>query len=89
MRQLLLKAIREINKDLNLQELENVNENTPLFELLDSVAVLDLILEIEGLLEDKYGKYIQIADDKSMDAVHTPFKTFQILLKYLERRVNG
>jgi acyl carrier protein len=89
MEQLLLEAIKEINEDLNIDELNNVDKNTPIFELLDSVAVLDLILEIEGLLENKYGKYIQFADEKTMDAVHTPFKTFQTLLEYLEGKVNG
>jgi len=89
MKQLLKEAIKELNEDLEIKELENITDETPLFEILDSVAVLDLILEIEDRLQEKVGKYIQIADDKTMDSNETPFKTFKSLVEYLERKVNG
>ena len=89
MDELVKKAITIINDDLEMEELENLKEDTPLFDILDSVAVLDLILEIESLLEDKYGRYIQIADEMTMDANLTPFKTFGKLVKYLEEKIDG
>jgi len=89
MKQLLKDALKEINEDLELKELENITDETALFDILDSVAVLDLILEIEDRLQDKYGKYIQIADDKTMDSQNTPFKTFASLVEYVEGKVNG
>jgi acyl carrier protein len=89
MRELLIDAIKEINKDLEIKDLENIKDETPLFDILDSMAILDLVLEIENRLQQKYSKYIQIADDKTMDALNTPFKTFKILLEYVEGKVNG
>lgn len=89
MKELLIDAINEIKEDLEIKELENVKDDTPLFDLLDSMAILDLILEIENRLQEKYNKYIQIADDKTMDAINTPFKTFKTLLEYVEGKVNG
>ena len=89
MRDLLIEAIKEINEDIKIKELKNIQDNTPIFELLDSMAVLDLVLEIEDRLQQKYSRYIQIADDKTMDALHSPFKTFKTLLSYIEDKVNG
>jgi len=89
MEKLLKEAIKEINEELEIDELENVTDDTPLFELLDSMAVLDLILEIESKLQDKYGKYIQIADETTMDATKTPFKTFKTLKEFLEGKIDG
>ncbi len=89
MRDLLIDAIKEINEELEVKELEKVEDETPVFELLDSMAVLDLVLEIEDRLQQKYSRYIQIADDKTMDTIDTPFKTFKTLLTYVQGRVNG
>jgi len=89
MRDLLIDAIDEINEELEIKELEKIQDDTPIFELLDSMAVLDLVLEIEDRLQQKYSRYIQIADDKTMDAIHTPFKTFETLFNYIEGKVNG
>ena len=89
MRDLLIKAITIINKDAEVEALKNIDDNTRLFELLDSMSILDLILEIENLLQDQTGHYIQIANDKVMDIEKTPFKTFSSLCKYLEDKVNG
>ncbi len=86
---ILIDAIAEVNEELGIEELKDIQNDTPLFTLLDSMAVLDLILEIEDRLQQKYGKYIQIADDKSMDPLNTPFKTFQTLLEYVQERVDG
>ncbi len=89
MKDLLIDAIEEINKELDIEKLKNLQDDTPIFELLDSMAVLDLVLEIENKIQQKYSRYIQIADDKTMDAIQTPFKTFKSLTLYIEGKVNG
>jgi len=89
MKELVIDALKELNEDLELKELENITDETPIFELLDSVAVLDLILEIEERLQEKYNRYIQVADDKAMDAKNTPFKNLKTLVEYLEGKING
>lgn len=86
---IVLKAIKSVNEGLNNEELNNIDENTLLFTNLDSVAVLDLIIEIEDGLQLEYGKYIQIADDTMMDEVKTPFKTLGSLISFLENKINS
>lgn len=84
---IILDAIENINQNLNIEELENIDENTALFELLDSLGTLDLILELESSLEDVMGNYIAVASEESMDAKNTPFKTIFTLEAYLQKRI--
>ena len=67
MKQLIKETINELNEDLQLKQLENISDDTPLFEILDSVGVLDMVLELEDRLQTKYGKYIQLANEYTMD----------------------
>lgn len=89
MRDLLIKAIIIVNEEAGEEALESIDDDTELFDILDSMAILDLILEIENLLQDKTGRYVQIANDKVMDIEQTPFKTFATLCRYVEEKVNG
>ena len=84
---IVFEAVKSVNKELKNKDLEVVSEETILFERLDSMAILDLILEIEGGMQVEYGRYIQVADDTMMDAVKTPFKTVGTLVKFIEGRV--
>ena len=87
MKELIIESLKELNEDLNIKEFENITDETLIFELLDSVAVLDLILDLEDRIEKKYGKYIQIANEESMDVKKTPFKNVKTLTEYLERLI--
>lgn len=77
MEEILKRAIKEV-KDIE------IDENTNLLEELDSVGVLELILELENQLQSKYNRYIQVANEFSMDKEQSPFTNYKKLLKYLE-----
>lgn len=77
MEEILKRAIKEV-KDIE------IDENTNLLEELDSVGVLELILELENQLQSKYNRYIQVANEFSMDKEQSPFTSYKKLLKYLE-----
>ena len=85
---IVLKAVKSVNKELKNKDLKVVSEQTILFEKLDSMAILDLILEIEDNIQTEYGKYIQVADDTMMDAIKTPFKTVGTLIEFIEVKVS-
>jgi acyl carrier protein len=85
---IVLKAVKSVNKELKNKDLKVVSEETILFEKLDSMAILDLILEIEDNIQTEYGKYIQVADDTMMDAIKTPFKTVGTLIEFIEVKVS-
>jgi FkbH-like protein len=51
MQELLKEAIQEINEELEVVEFENITDYTKIYENIDSVAVLDLVLEVEDRLQ--------------------------------------
>jgi len=86
---IVIDAIKSINEDLGSEKLANPTMDTELFSELDSMAVLDLILEIEEAIEREFGSYIQIANDKIMDIDSTPFKSVKSAIEYIESKVNN
>ncbi len=86
-RSIVLDSLIDINKGLNSSEFKNIVDQTLIFENLDSIGVLDLIIEIESKLQQSYGEFIQIADETIMDEVKTPFKTLSSLIDFVEKKV--
>lgn len=83
-----IEAINEINIDLELEELENITLDMELFNILDSLGTLDLVIELESRLQKEFGKYIQVANDTTMDSEKTDFKTLNKLIEYLVTKVS-
>lgn len=81
------EAIHAVNEQHRIEALNTLDDDTPLFELLDSLGTLDLILELEARLEHETKRYIAVADALSMDKEHTPFKTTKRLKAYLATRI--
>lgn len=84
---LLTDAIHAVNAIHGIDDLDALNEQTPLFEKLDSLGVLDLLLELEDALHKYYGVYIQLANEETMNPDSSPFREFGILQHYLEKKV--
>ncbi len=89
MEEIIRAAIASINEDLESKALTNLDKQSALFEHLDSVSLLNLILELEDRLQQKYGYYVQIADEDVMNTVNTPFKNVYSLSKFLQEKVRG
>jgi D-alanine--poly(phosphoribitol) ligase subunit 2 len=87
-RDVVLNSLQVVNKEYKNKELEFISDNDDIFDVLDSMAILDLILEIEDSLHIRLGKYIQVADDSIMDGKNTPFKTVGTLVEFLEKKIN-
>ena len=86
-REIILESLNEVNKELKNVEFFDIKNETLIFDNMDSMAVLELIIEIENKLQMQYGKFIQIADDTIMDEVKTPFKTLSSLIEFVEIKV--
>tara|TARA_B100000787_G_C15961773_1_gene193525 strand:- start:198 stop:488 length:291 start_codon:yes stop_codon:yes gene_type:complete len=86
-RTIVLDSLMDINKGLAISEFKNIVDQTLIFDNLDSIGVLDLIIEIESKLQQSYGEFIQIADETIMDEVKTPFKTLSSLIDFVEKKV--
>ena len=87
---IITKAIKEINN-----QFEDVNiENDPEFLLLDSessidsVALVNLFISIETLIEETTGKEIIVVKEDSFESEETPFKSVGSLTEYVESLLN-
>jgi acyl carrier protein len=83
------EAIRRVNEEMDHPALKEPTLQSKLFEALDSMGVLDFILEVESALQDRYGRYIQIADEWSMDPQKTPFQTIESAVEFIRKRVDN
>jgi acyl carrier protein len=86
MKDLVINAVKKVNDDAGA--FTAIDENTEIFENFDSTAILELILELEDQLQAQLGRYVQIADENSMNAELTPFKTLLSLIEYVSEKVN-
>jgi len=80
-------AVNKVKQELGL--LDSIDVNTKLFDSFDSMCILQLILELEDQLQKKLDRYIQIADENSMDKELTPFKSVHSLIEYVDLRINN
>jgi acyl carrier protein len=63
-----------------------VSEDTRLVggnSLLDSTALVSLIVEVEQQIDDRYGVSITIADDRALSQQRSPFRTVSSLADYI------
>ena len=88
-RLLVLESIEEINRDLNQEDLYAPRLETKFFELVDSLAVLNFILDIEERLEGQFGTYIQIGNEDVMDEAKTPFGTVKDIIEFISHRIKS
>ena len=56
---------------------------------LDSMALVNLVVDLEELIEDDYGKTITLADEKAMSRRTSPFSRVQNLIDYIQEQLNS
>lgn len=85
--QLIFNSIDELNEQLlNDIQLQKSKETILFGEngQLDSLALVNLIVIIEQNIEDELNVSITIADEKAMSQKHSPFKTVETLMNYIQ-----
>ncbi len=50
------------------------------------MAIVDLLLESESLLEDETRRYVALADETIFDAQHSPLRRWADWVAYVEKR---
>ncbi len=83
---LILSALRDLADDLEKAELREANAETVLFGgggLLDSLALVQLIADLEAGISEKFDRDIVIADERAMSRNRSPFRTVATLRDYL------
>ena len=55
---------------------------------LDSMSLVNLLVDLEDLIEEDFGISITLADEKAMSRRTSPFSRVKYLVEYIEERIN-
>jgi hypothetical protein len=84
--QVLEEAVRQVNQHVRSPDLETISSETNVFDAVDSMAIVDLLLESESLLEEATGRYVALANDKTFDASESPLLRWSDWVAHVEQR---
>ncbi|NPV76422.1 MAG: acyl carrier protein [Anaerolineae bacterium] len=81
-----MEAVEELNLQLEEQQQIAVAPDTVLFGKggkIDSLGLVNLIVILEGILQDAYNLDISLADERAISQKNSPFRTVQSLAEYI------
>jgi acyl carrier protein len=89
---IILECLQEIAQDHRIDGLSgNIDPDTRLYgqkSLLDSMALVSLIADIEGKISEEFDVDLILADERAMDQRLTPFARVSTLTTYIETLLN-
>jgi acyl carrier protein len=83
---LVAASLADLRKDLALPELPEITPQTAILgggSDLDSMAVVHLITELEGRLEERYRRNWILADERALSRRRSPFRTVGDLCTFI------
>jgi len=84
---IIFEALKDLNEELNSSGLTAPDINTCLFgvkSVLDSMALVALIADIEGRIATEFGRDIVLADERAMSQQRSPFRDVGTLADYIQ-----
>jgi len=85
---LIIESLKELNEELENEALNNPTKETKLYGIdgvLDSLALVTLITDLEEKIFDEFGKSITLADEKAMSQRNSPFRNVESLTNYISK----
>jgi acyl carrier protein len=87
---LIIEATRELDVEGAREADKALTADTQLFGqggLLDSMALVSLIVAVEQAIEDRYGTAVALADEKALSQRSSPYRTIGTLAAYAEQEL--
>ncbi|WP_375752281.1 hypothetical protein [Vibrio sp. HN007] len=88
---IIVELLEDINEELKSEELKNISLQTKLYGrngVLDSVALVSFITDLEERLSDELEVDIVLVDEKAMSQQTSPFRDIDSLLNYIYSLTN-
>jgi acyl carrier protein len=89
---LIEKLTRELSAEHDIEITAPLGADTRLFGeggLLDSIALVSLVVAIEQSIEESYGRPISLADEKALSQRSSPYRTIGTLASYAAQELAG
>ena len=87
---LVIESVRMLARDFEIKALAEATGDSPLYGEdgpLDSMALVNLIADIEDAVAEKFGATISLADDRAMSANRSPFRSVASLSEAISERL--
>lgn len=87
-----MEAVEELNLQLEEHQQIPAAPDTVLFGKggkIDSLGLVNLIVILEGVLQDSYDLEISLADERAISQKNSPFRTVQSLADYIFDLMKG
>lgn len=87
---LILDSVKMLAEDFDLETLKQPTPEVALYGedgALDSMALVNLIADIEDALSEQYALSIALADEKAMSAKNSPYRSVQSLTDAVMERL--
>ena len=87
---LVIERLREVLAERDLQETADLGAETALMGrtgLLDSVALVSLVVGVEAALEEDHGVTVSLTDERAFSQRTSPFRTVGTLAAYAAQLV--
>ena len=88
---LILDTAREVGEEESIS-LDTLTAETVLYGdggVLDSMALVSLVIAVEQAIEDKYGRAVGLADEKAMSQSRSPYRSASRLAEYAATQLSG
>ena len=85
--EIVLKAFSNLEKELDVVLNQKIEDETNILDTLDSIDVVNLIMETESLVEANYGSYIPLANEESFDANLSPLLSVSNWVKHVQTMI--
>lgn len=89
---IIVAEAKELNEELESKIPVEMGADAPLFGgdgVLNSIALVTLIVAVEQSLEDEFDAALTIADEKAMSQKTSPFRTIGSLSDYVQKLIKG
>ena len=85
--EVVLNSLKKVMSELPKDQRMDFTESSDLFggkSSLDSLMLVNFVVELEQDMESAFGTPIALADERSMSQPENPFKSVKTLIDYLE-----
>lgn len=88
---IVINQVKELNETLPAEQQFFVDKNTILFgndSKIDSLSLVSVIVDLEGIFSDEFGIDISLTDDRAMTRAISPFDNVESLVDYIHEVVS-
>tara|TARA_B110000093_G_scaffold119648_2_gene128114 strand:+ start:13289 stop:13585 length:297 start_codon:yes stop_codon:yes gene_type:complete len=89
---LVIESVRLLAEDFDLVALKHPHAESALYGndgVLDSMALVNLLADVEDAVFEQFGAAIALADEKAMSARNSPFLTIKTLAQAVLERIEA